>query len=165
MTEQTSKTVRHRCPAWVKVLLGVSLALNLAIFGLIAGLSVRGGPLRADATGFGYAMPYVMALERADRRALFNALRSASDLPDRRMRRAHFEDMMAALRHDPFDRGDVEAVLMRQADAVSQVQAKAQAEWLVVVSEMTPEQRAAYADQIEELLRKGPRRRERPPQN
>lgn len=163
MSEQASEPAHSRCPVWVKVLLGVSLALNLAIAGLIAGLALRGGPMRSDVAGLGYALPYIMALDRDERHAVFKAVRGAPGLPDRRARRGQFREMISALRSDPFDREAVEAVLSQQANAVSQVQDAAQAEWLGLVAAMGAEDRAAYVDEIEEVLRKGPNRRDRPP--
>ncbi|WP_415919988.1 periplasmic heavy metal sensor [Tateyamaria sp. SN6-1] len=150
---------RARSPLWVKLLLAVSLGINLCIAGLVAGFLLRGpGVMRGDGPGLSYAMPYIIALERADRRAVLGTVRGNPDLPDRRMRRAQFDDMLAALRSDPLDQDAVRAVLARQARGVSQVQAVAQAAWLDRLAQMSATERAAYADAVEEVLKKGPKR-------
>ena len=46
--------------------LAASLALNLAVVGLVAGLMLRGpGPLRGGGPGLSYALPYIVALDRS----------------------------------------------------------------------------------------------------
>ena len=161
MTDETTRTPRTRCPLWVKILLTCSLAANLAIVAMVAGFLIRDpGPLRGGGPGLSYALPYIVSLDRADRRAVLSAVRDNPDLPDRRARRAHFDEMMRALRTDPLDRAAVEAVLARQADAVTRVQDVARAEWLERVAAMPAQERAAYAARVEEVLRRGPRNRD-----
>ena len=156
MTEMT----RTRCPLWVKILLALSLALNLAIAGLVAGFMMRGpGPLRGGGPGLSYALPYIIAMERGDRRAVLGAVRDNPDLPDRSARRAQFDQMLTALRADPFERETVRDVLRSQADGGARVQSVAQAAWLDRIAAMTVAERAAYADQVEQVLKKGPRGR------
>lgn len=159
----SSPPVRTRCPVWVRVVLGLSLALNLAIAGLVAGFVLRGGPVARSGGGLGYAVPYIVALEREDRRAVFGAIRSDRALPDRRARRAQFDDMLTALRADPMDAARVADILDAQARATSQVQAVAQATWLARVQAMDVTQRRAYADAVERVLERGPRGRDKPP--
>lgn len=148
---------KPRTALWIKILLAVSLALNLMVIGLIAGVMVRGGPLGAKGPGMGYAAPYVIALPREDRRAVFGAVRRSPDFRDRQARRADFQDMLRLLRAHPFDAEAARTILSRQAASVADVQATAQAAWLQVVIEMEPDARSAYADAIEEVLRKGRR--------
>ena len=156
----TSPPRRRRSPLWVRILLSLSLAINLAIAGLVAGLVLRGdGPLRGGGAGLSYALPYIVALERDERRAVMGAVRGNPDLPDRRARRAQFDDMLTALRAEPLDREAVRAILSRQAGGVAQVQAVAQEAWLDRVAAMTPVERVAYAARVEEILNKGPRGR------
>ena len=161
----TETDTRKRCPLWVRILLAASLALNLAVVGLVAGLMLRGpGPLRGGGPGLSYALPYIVALDRSDRRAVLGAVRKDPDLPDRAARRAQFADMLTALRAEPWDRDAVRAVLAQQADGVARVQAVAQEAWLDTIAEMSPQQRADYADTVEAVLRKGPRGKRDKPQ-
>jgi len=149
--------VRPRTAVWVKVLLAVSLGINLAIAGFVAGIALRGpAPLRGEGPGMSYALPYVVALERETRRAVLGAVRNAEELPSRRARRAKFDEMLTALRAEPFDRGAVLDVLRAQADGVARVQTVAQTAWLEQVEAMSLEERRAYADAVEDVLRRGP---------
>ncbi|WP_299691116.1 periplasmic heavy metal sensor [uncultured Tateyamaria sp.] len=161
----TEEITRKRCPLWVRILLALSLALNLAIVGLVAGLLTRGpGPLRGGGPGLSYALPYIVALDRTDRRAVMGAVRNDPSLPDRRSRKAQFDDMLAALRAEPMDRAAVRAVLASQADGVARVQAVAQEAWLDTIEAMSPQERRNYADTVEAVLQKGPRgKRGKPP--
>ena len=152
-----AETETRRCPLWVKIALALSLALNLCIAGLVAGFILRGGPLAGLAPAMGYAMPYVLALPRDLRRDVFGAVRNDDSLPDRRARREEYRDMIKALKVTPFDAAAVEAVLVRQGEGVSRVQAAAQAAWLEAVSSLSDEERAAYTDRMREALnRNGP---------
>ncbi|MEL6808554.1 MAG: periplasmic heavy metal sensor [Pseudomonadota bacterium] len=152
-----AETKTRRCPLWVKIVLALSLAVNLCIAGLVAGFILRGGPLAGRAPAMGYAMPYVLALPRDLRRDVFGAVRNDDSLPDRRARREEYRDMIKALKVTPFDAAAVEAVLVRQGDGVSRVQAVAQAAWLEAVSSLSDEERAAYSERMQEALNRNGR--------
>ncbi|WP_147106534.1 periplasmic heavy metal sensor [Tateyamaria sp. syn59] len=147
----------RRVPMWAKILLGTSLALNLAVVGLIGGLIMRGGPLGGKGPGMGYATPYVIALPSEQRRVVFGTVRNDPDLPGRGARRAAYRDMAAVLEADPWDRPAAEAILQRQARGVADVQSVAQAAWLDIVSEMPIEERRAYAQRVTEVAARGGR--------
>ena len=155
-----AETKTGRCPLWVKIVLALSLALNLAIAGLVAGTALRGGAMAGRMPAMGYAMPYVLALPRDSRREVFRSMHRDRDLPDRAARRAEYRAMIAALKATPFDVAAVEAVLDRQADGASRVQAAAQAAWLAAVAQFSDEERLDYTARIEDALkRRGPRNR------
>lgn len=151
--------ITRRSPLWVKILLAVSLSINLAVLGLVGGIALRGGPLGGKGPGMGYAMPYVLALPKEERRDIFGAVRNNPDLPGRGARRAAYRDMVDLLSADNFDRAAVESVLARQAGSVSQVQAVAQAAWLDKVAAMSTEERQAFAERLEEVVARGGRGR------
>ncbi|MEQ3709499.1 MAG: periplasmic heavy metal sensor [Tateyamaria sp.] len=151
------ETETKRCPLWIKIVLALSLALNLCIAGLVAGFVLRGGPMAGRAPAMGYAMPYVLALPRELRRDVFKAVRNDDSLPDRRARREEYRDMIKALKVTPFDAAAVEAVLLRQGDGVSRVQTASQAAWLEAVSGLSDEERAAYTDRIQDALNRNDR--------
>jgi len=156
--ENGAKSIR--CPTWVKLMLGLSLALNLAIVGLVAGMVLRGGPMGGKGpAAMGYATPYVIALPRDLRRGVFRGIREDKSLPDRKARRADYRAMVKALRATPLDTSAVEALLRKQADGVARVQARGQTAWLNVVTDMSDAERAAYADRIEEVLERGGKRK------
>ncbi|WP_299747190.1 periplasmic heavy metal sensor [uncultured Tateyamaria sp.] len=153
--------IERRCPVWVKILLGLSLAINLGIAGLVGGIALSGGSLGGKGPGMGYAMPYVLALPQEDRRAVFGVVRGNRDLPGRGVRRAVYGEMVALLKADTFDRAAVTAILERQARGVEQVQSVAQDEWLDRVAAMSDEERRAYAERVEEVVAKGGPRKSR----
>ncbi|APX11915.1 periplasmic heavy metal sensor [Tateyamaria omphalii] len=149
--------IARRVPVWVKILLGASLAFNLAVVGLVGGLVTRGGPLGGKGPGMGYATPYVIALPSEQRRVVFGTVRNDPDLPGRGARRAAYRDMVAVLEADPFDRAAVEAILQRQSRGVADVQAVAQGAWLDIVAEMPVEERRAYAQRVSDVAARGGR--------
>jgi uncharacterized membrane protein len=148
-----------------KIALGLSLAINLAVAGLIAGALLRpdGLPGRSDrAPGLNaFGAPYMMALPRSDRRKVLAAIRVrlAGEVPDRQARRALFRDVLAGLRAEPFDRARLESAIARQAQTTIAVQAAAQKAWLDIVTDMSVAERLEYAYAVEEVLRRGPTRR------
>ncbi|MEO9684136.1 MAG: periplasmic heavy metal sensor [Tateyamaria sp.] len=151
---------KRRGPAWVKVLLAVSLGLNLAVAGVVAGFVLRGGPQDARRANMGYATPYVLALPRELRREVFGKVRRDGTVPDRSARRANYTAMINALSATPFDANAVQIVLDRQSDGASRAQAAGQTAWLEVVTGFDDAERANYVTRMkEEMSRKGPRRK------
>ena len=163
MADQTSKW-RKLDMRWM---LAASLGLNLLFVGSFMGAAYRhvGGP---GAPGGdeppamrSYATPYVLALPREKRRALFDALRGGDQgvAPlSRQERRALYAQMVTTLRATPFDPDAAEHVLSAQRDAVLGVQSAAQSMWLKEVTNMAPDERATYADELEKMLKRGARR-------
>lgn len=143
--------------------LGLSLALNLLVIGAIGGAGWRhaqGGPMGSNAPGLrSYASPYVQALPKSDRRALHTGMRNGDNAKhlSRDARRALYARMLTALRADPFDAAEAQAVLTAQSQAVMTVQADAHAAWLVQVGAMNAAARADYADALEARLSRGKR--------
>jgi uncharacterized membrane protein len=152
---------RNETPRQRRILrwaLGLSLALNLLVLSAIGGALWRhGGPGQRDnLPGLrSYATPYVQALPQDVRRDLHREMRAGRQGPhlDREARRAHYEQMLAALRAEPFDPAAAQAVLTTQSDAVASVQAAAHAAWLAQVDAMSAEERGAYADALETHLK------------
>ncbi|MEM6759357.1 MAG: periplasmic heavy metal sensor [Pseudomonadota bacterium] len=162
-----TEKIRTRSPLWMRALLLISLAMNLAIVGLVAGFLLRdSGPIRGGGPGASFGLPYLIALERDDRRAVMDRVRGDDALPNRRMRRAHFEQMITLIRAEPLDRAAVEELLTRQTRTAAAVQLAAQAEWVAQLESMGQEARMAYADRIETVLKRGPKGNRKPqPQN
>lgn len=165
MQDDNRQSPRRR-GGWTTGLLIVSLAVNLAVLGFLAGAVMRpggaGGPL-ARAPGLdAYGAPYIRALPRQERREILRLSRDSADgeaLPDRRERRALYRVVLANLRAAPFDPEALRAAVMRQAEVSVAVQQRMQRAWIEVVANMDDADRTAYADAIEELLRRGLSRR------
>lgn len=153
MTEPAD-TKPPRTRGWIRILLGVSLALNLAVIGLAVGAALRLGGPGADRR----PPPPVGALlyrelPREDRRLLRS--HAIGDRDTRHARRqADALAVDAALRATPFDRAALQAVLDRQAQHRIDRQRSVQRAWLERVSRMSAEDRAAYADRLQEALRR-----------
>lgn len=154
MTQHENGTGRW---PWGKILLALSLALNCAFVGLMIGAGLRHDG--ADRTGT-FGTPYMRALPREERRAVLQALRASGDsgVPDRKMRRAMFQDVLTTLRGDPFDPAALRQAVSHQAEVSVAVQSRAQRAWLDVVIAMDPDARRAYADAVEKALRRGGKR-------
>ncbi len=168
----------RRTPVWMRVALGLSLAANLAVAGLVLGAAGRDrwddrrtarsaqmpaaeGLRRGDrpARGGDPAMalsPYIAALPQADRRAIgrevFGQIR-AEGLGLRDLR-ASVDTVIAGLRADPFVPDAVAAELARQRAALSRLQDLSQAALMDRLGAMSPAERRAFADRLEAGLRR-----------
>lgn len=142
-----------------RVVLVLSLALNLAVVGMVVGASVSGRfgdrPPRSFDFGLG---PVARALEPRERRQIGLAMRRDGALRDMDLR-GNAAEMIAALRAAPFDAGALQDLMAVQAERVTLLQRNAQAALLDQISAMSPERRAAFADRLQEELSRGRDRR------
>jgi uncharacterized membrane protein len=151
MAQETEARTPVITRPWVKVLLGVSLALNLAVLGVGIGAALRfADPDRRVVVrdvGFG---PWSAALDRDDRAALHKRfLTERGRLSEGwRADRADRAALVAVLRADPLDLAALDALTARIAargqDRVELGQALIRAH----IVDMTPAQRAAFADRL-----------------
>jgi uncharacterized membrane protein len=143
--------------------LGLSLGVNLLVVGLVAGAAYRSDGPR-DGAGMGlrnYGTPYIMALPQDLRREIFEDLRQnkRDRSVTRAARRAQYDEALAALRADPFDQERLLAILDAQREATLGVLQAAQTAWISRIAAMDSEARAAYADSLQEVLERGPKKR------
>lgn len=133
---------------WLRLVLVLSLALNLAVLGLAVGAWLRFGP---GGHGHGHVesvgAELVRALPRADRRALREAMHGGPE--GRRPPAAALADIDAALRARPFDAAALLALLTAQAAERAAWQDAVQAAWLERIAAMSDAERAAYADRLQ----------------
>lgn len=141
-----------------RIVLIISLALNLLVVGVIAGglLSGRGGDGRRVDLSLG---PYARALDPHDVDAIRTEMRGRG--PDlRRDRRAMIDDtrsFVAALRADPYDPETAAEILLRQRGRVAEFQALGQDLVLERIARMSVDARAAFADRLEREMDHGGR--------
>ncbi|MCF6273017.1 MAG: periplasmic heavy metal sensor [Rhodobacteraceae bacterium] len=135
--------------SWVKILLIVSLGVNLAIIGLVIGLSLKEKPRRSpppDAVAF-----LSFALPKEHRDELRAQLLSRRD--ELRANRAALADMrrqmITALEAKPFEISAVEEILQRQRARFLALGELAHSALLERISLLTPEERAAYVVSLE----------------
>ncbi len=146
-------------PRWMRVALVVSLALNLGVAGVMIGAAFHGGPEGPPGfqreMGFG---PFSEALRPEDRKALRRALFArAPDLREaRRQMRGDMEEMLEALRADPFDPARLSALLDGQHQRM--IGQLTLGEELIrdFLLKLDPTERLAFADRLEKQLRHGP---------
>ena len=143
-----------------KVLLVVSLALNLLFVGLIGGAMARFGGAgphggHEGARGGSLGTAVFRALPREDRRAMFRLMFSERSKKPEESSGARSEEAMellANLRADQFDSDLLLQFAEQQADKrLSRRQQVAEA-WVERVNAMSIEERRAYADRLEEIL-------------
>lgn len=156
--------VENKVPAarpgrlWRSVLV-LSLALNLAVVGVVVGAAVSGrwgdGSPRSFDLGLG---PIARALEPQERRAIGRKLRENRSMRDFDLR-GRVNRVVATLRADPFEPDVLRALLAEHSERIASVQAMAQDGLVEQITAMTPQRRRAFADQLlEEMSRdRGPR--------
>jgi uncharacterized membrane protein len=143
-----SEDVKPKMSLWLRVLLFGSLALNLLVIGLVAGVMIRFGKSGVERPPRTVGTLMYRELSREDRRALWReTARKRDDLGTRRL--AEGAAVMAALRQVPFDKTSLESVLDEQAIAREGFHRSVQDKWLARVAAMSDTERAAYADRLE----------------
>lgn len=143
----------------LRIALAISVALNLAVAGLVIGVVLKGPPMPPMAVrdlGFG---PFAGALTDDDRRVLRDAfLARKPDLrAERRAMRADLAAVSGALRADPFVPEVLQAALERGAARTVDLLKVGQGLLLDHVLSMTPEARHALADRLDAAMARGPR--------
>lgn len=156
MTGTDKPSRKGRLFKWVLV---VSLGLNLVVIGVFAGAALRfsGGDKDGrfhEARILSSGTAFVRALPKEARRDLREAMRQGGgkDLPSRGEQRAIFEQMVTALRQDPFDLDQVRALLNAQGEFSHEIRERGQEGWLKVVAQMSASERAQVADRLEKGL-------------
>ena len=161
MTETTPDKPRNR---WIKPVLFISLTLNLLVAGIVAGHLLA--PDKRDKRDFDRAArgvigePFFRALPDKDRRALFaDVVKDRSRIKESRdSLRQRFDAFLAALRADPYDPEDVARLLLEQRQAAVGRQEIGEALLMKRLENMTVEERKAYADRLEDGLKRFKRR-------
>lgn len=146
----------------VKVILTVSLTLNLLVVGLVVGAHLRDGqdgrrfgpPDRSIARDMGFG-PFIGAFPREDRRELALALRERAGpfLDNRQALVDEMQGILTALRTEPFDAEALSSLMSAQGERIRS-RAELGREVLVEqIGKMTPRERARFADELERGLR------------
>jgi hypothetical protein len=145
----------------LRIALAVSLTVNLLILGLVLGAAFRhdrDGRRDSALADVGFN-PFVGALPPGERMELGRALVArAGDLrQNREALRQEFDALLALLRAEPFDLAAVRASVEAQQARLKERQDMGRDLLFERLAEMTPAQRAAFADALESALRRGPR--------
>jgi uncharacterized membrane protein len=142
---------------WAKIVLVVSLGLNLLFLGLVGGAVLRDGPHGRPTTvrdlNFG---PLTEALSKDDRETLRRSFQRAA--PDLRGQRREIEgdlaDLLTVLRAPDFQREKVEALFARNNERTARRQKLGQDVVLDLLVAMTPDVRSAFADRLESAMKR-----------
>ncbi|WP_299927112.1 periplasmic heavy metal sensor [uncultured Pelagimonas sp.] len=151
MTENSKKPPMGRR---IRLVLFVSLALNLVVIGLVAGVVFNGGPPpRGASRGFDTVLPYSRAFTEDQRRDLRRELRK-SFAPSKGDKRGagmveSYREALDVLRQDPFERARFDGVVNKQRALAEKRHGTGQDLLAKFLEAMTPEERAAYADRLE----------------
>ena len=155
--DKTSKTTR--------ILLILSLALNLVILGGLAGMAIGHWNHGDDKVKRAYLSPnpLVRALEKDERKEVSKAIRRTHEERglDRQADRANYREIVALLLAEDLDRGALTNALETRVAATVKRLGSAQEAWLEVVEDMDMEDRREYAERLEEVLEKGHKKRDR----
>lgn len=150
MTDTPPPSDAARPRGWLRWLLALSLACNLAVAGLVIGAAIRfrDGPPRVFDLSIG---PLARALGREDRAWIMRELARSHDLRPRsaEARRAEAAALAAAVRAAPFDAGAFAAALDAMRGRAETLQRAAQDLLVARIASLAPEERAALADRLE----------------
>ncbi len=144
-----------------KVILVISLTLNLLVVGLVAGAHLRDGsddrrfprPERTAMRDMGFG-PFISALPREHKRGIGKALRdrSGSFVANRRALAQEMRDIIGVLRADPFDPAVLNDVLEAQGTRIRSRAETGRDVLVEQIGKMTPRDRAQFADRLEHGL-------------
>lgn len=148
----------------VKLALYASLALNLLFIGIVGGAVLHGPPDRPAMMGrdLGFG-PFTEALSPADRMALMEAFRRSGGNP-REMRqamKADFAEFVRVLRSEPFEPSALEHAAAALKSRGAQRLDLGQRLMMERIAQMSPGDRKAFADRLEAMMARGPKRGDR----
>ena len=152
-------TMAGKTPRGVKIALAVSVALNLGVAGLVAGLALHGGPGHGDRMGrdLGFG-PFDAVFLPEDRAGLRKAI--VGKIGDfRTMWQQMQGDMTAllnAMRSDPYDAAAVSAAFDAQAQHLTDKVTLGNGVVRDYVLALTPEARLALAGRMQQVMQDGP---------
>ena len=141
-----------RARMWVRILLAVSLALNLLFIGLAVGAAARfGGPDgRRLPPSVGAAL--IRALPAEHRRGLRDQVRAQRDADRREQGRTEAQAISETLRAPQFDPDTLAELAGRQLTRHNGRLVAMQRAWLDQVKDMSAEERKAYAARLQEVM-------------
>ncbi|NBE06399.1 periplasmic heavy metal sensor [Paragemmobacter ruber] len=141
----------------LRIALALSVALNLLVVGVVAGALLRDGDPRGRVVrdlDFG---PFTEALSPRDREALRREfVARAPEMREIRQEiRADLETLLGVLRREPFDAATLQAVMDSQQGRMARRIEIGRELLIERLAMMSPEERAAFADRLEQRLRRG----------
>lgn len=145
-------------PRTLRILLVLSVTLNLVVIGIVAGAALRDPPRPHPDRGPAFGM-FDRALTEDDRKALREAFRrEAPDFRDDWQKmQGDLGDLLTVLRSEPYDAERVEEIFARQLERGQQMAGLGQRLMVERLAGMTATERHDFADRLARRLdRKGP---------
>ena len=146
---------------WVMPVLAISLVCNMLIIGIVVGFAVankggKGGERLDGPARSVVGTPFIRALEPKNRRSLYQDIRRDEDRlrENRSALRARFEALLDALNAEPFDPDAVRVILREQREIALKRQDIGEALLVEQITNLSPEERAAYAERLARDLRR-----------
>ncbi|MGB7317813.1 MAG: periplasmic heavy metal sensor [Planktotalea sp.] len=138
-----------------RILLGVSLALNLLVLGAVVGAIAKGPRSHGTPPGLReISAPYVGAFDRETKRDMRQSMRAR--LPDRssaiKANKADYARFVALVRADTFDAASASEIMEGQLARAGNVQKLGREMAIERISAMSREDRMAYAERLEGWL-------------
>ena len=133
----------------LRIVLALSLALNLAVAGMAAGLLLRGHDGRPPRDFDMSLGPVARALSPADRAAIRDTLKARRDLgAPRRDRGSDLLALQEALTAEPYDAQALRSALTTPAARAARFQSAAAEALADRIDAMTPEDRQALSERL-----------------
>ena len=152
-------------PRWMKLLLAVSLAINLGVLGMLGGAALRGAGDRGrpDVRDIGFG-PFTDALSPRDRQELRRAFLQDGGNPRamRQMMRTEVGTLLQALRTEPLQEAELRAAFNRLRQRGQERQDLGQRLLADHIIAMSPDDRARFADRLEAMMARGGQTNPRP---
>ena len=142
---------KSKLSSLIRIVLVVSLALNLTVIGAVAGLAVSGrgndGPQQRMYFQFGLLG---RVLDRSDRRVISDMMRRNGPRPmSRDAMKLQVVEIARTLRADPFDPVALTGLIGTLRDHSARVQQNAQMVFVAHLAAMSAAERAKLADKLE----------------
>lgn len=152
--------MRRLTPRMLKILLAISVTLNLIVAGVVVGAVMRHPSPDDPGRNFVFG-PFSGAMTKEDRREMREAFRAGAPEFRRVMgeMKGEFGEILGLLRADTFDAARFAAIIEGQRQRGDRMMALGQSVMAQHIEAMTPEARRAFADRLEHELarRHGPR--------
>lgn len=138
--------VTTRLPRWAKFALIASIALNVLVFGAVAGAFMRGGPDGPAARGSNI-LGYIATMPQEKRQKLFATTRDLRSQirPLRQAAREAARERVAALVAEPFDKQRYLAAQTKQIEAESRLRLMLRDLVAEAAATMSQDERRAFA--------------------
>lgn len=144
-------------PRWMRILLFVSLGLNLLVAGAVLSAMFKHGPFggRTDGPRDLASAFYFSALPHEDRMEVFQQVRrDGRSHSDRSVLRADVDATIALLKADVLDKAALLEAIQRQRGHMSRRREFGDRVFVDHIANMGPEERQAYAQRLEERLKR-----------